>query len=626
MLNPRKYRPITSRISSGLIAGLIVGILVGTAIAIRLIQTNQSLHSALLQGQLRLHMAAIYACLMAIIGVVIGALAVGRRREVGLVAHGILILLAIAVFYYGRNWLSIHLFAHFAGLRWVVEIAGAILWAAACWIGYRILLYMEGRTRGWTVRIALILALVAIAWSAYPVMKSFSSYPVPAAQPALPAPKEDVKVALIGIDGAWWEIIDPLMDSGRMPTMKSLVDRGIRSQCHTILPTFSPPIWNTIATGKMPEKHHMTSFRVWTFPITGVVLPITKIPGSFHELQWMMGRIIQITPINSTFRTTEALWNILSDVGLTVGVLNWWGSYPAEPVNGYMVSDHALYNKAMEHMGSQVVFGDSLSVFPSRIISELEPLIVEPEDIPIDDVARFIHLETEQDRTWYRNTKDYQVFDEDSKAAMFKFSYPEDITMVRAALYMLKQYGQPDFFTVYLDGTDSMEHFYLPYFFHERHTDRLDPDNIRRFKDLVPEYYVYIDEVLEQILGALDPNTIVIVVSDHGFDHGIHPEGSYEHQNAPPGVFVMAGGDTKQGKTITTAGVKDITPTILNLFGLPVGRDMDGRVLTEAFDLKNVPVNFIETYDYKNRQPGRAVSVESNQAYQERLRALGYFK
>ncbi len=603
-----------------------MGILVGTAIAVRLIQTNQSLHSALLQGQLLLHMAAIYACAMAIVGVIVGAVAVGRRREVGLVAHGILILLAVAVFYYGRNWLSIHLFSHFAGFRWAAEIAGAILWAIACWIGYRILLYMEGRTRSWTVRITLILALVAIALSAYPVMKSSSSHPAPVAQPALPAPKEDIKVALIGIDGAWWEMIDPLMNSGRMPTMKSLVDRGVRSQCNTILPTLSPLIWNTIATGKIPEKHHMTSFRVWTFPVTGVVLPITKIPGSFLELQWMMGKIIQITPINSTFRTTEALWNILSDVGLTVGVMNWWGSYPVEPVNGFMVSDHALYNKAMTHMGSHAAYGDSLSVFPSHIIMELEPLIVQPEDIPIENAARFIHLETEQDRTWYQNTKDYRLFGEDSKAAMFKFSYPEDVTMVRAALYMLQKYGQPDFFTLYLDGNDSMGHMYLPYYFHDRHTDRLNPDNVRRLKDLVPEYYVYIDEVLGQILSALEPNTIVIIISDHGFDHGIQPDGLYEHRNAPPGVFLMAGGDTKQGQTIITASVKDVTPTILTLFGLPVGRDMDGRVLTEAFDLKNVPVDFVETYDYKNRQPGRAVSVESNQAYQERLRALGYFK
>ena len=259
--NLRKPRPFTSRLMSGLIAGLIVGILIGTAIAVRLTQTNQSLHTALLQGQLRLHMAAIYACLMAIVGVVVGALAVGRRREVGLVAHGILILIALAVFYYGRNWLSIHLFSRFAGFRWVAEIAGVLIWVVACRIGYRILLYMEERARGWTVRIALILAVVFIAWSVYPVLKSSSRYIPPAEQPLLPAPKENVKVALIGIDGAWWEIIDPLLDAGRMPNMKNLVDRGVRSQFHTFIPTLSPLIWTTIITGKNPVNHRTTSPR-----------------------------------------------------------------------------------------------------------------------------------------------------------------------------------------------------------------------------------------------------------------------------------------------------------------------------------------------------------------------------
>ncbi|KPL08180.1 hypothetical protein AMJ86_01610 [bacterium SM23_57] len=243
-----------------------------------------------------------------------------------------------------------------------------------------------------------------------------------------------------------------------------------------------------------------------------------------------------------------------------------------------------------------------------------------------DSVARFIHFETVQDRDWYLNTKDYRVFDEDSEAAMFKFSYPEDVTMVRAALHLLKTKGQPDFFAVYLDGLDSMEHLYLPYHFHEQHHEMLKPENIARLKDVVKEYYVYVDEILGQFLKVLDPSTIVIVVSDHGFDHKLYPGGIYNHLNAPPGVLLIAGNGIKQGETITNASVKDITPTILTMFGLPVGRDMDGRVLTEIFNTEDVPGTWVNTYDTDVREPGRGAPSQIDKAINERLRALGYVR
>ena len=611
---------------SGLVAGLIIGALVGIAIAWRLTQINDSLHTPFLRGELRLHMAALYGILMLIPGLIVGALVLGRRREVGLVAQGIMFLGVLLVFYYGRNWLSYHIWTRFGGFRWPLEIIGIIGWGFACWVFYKILLFMEEGARGWTVRISLIAAVFLLLWSAYHVTKKPDIYNQAIQSVVLPSPRQDIKIALIGIDGAWWEIIDPLMDAGRMPVFQSLVDHGVRSPCHTLLPTLSAPIWNTIATGKNPEKHHVTSFTVWTFPVTNEVLPLTRIPVICYELDWMLGKVIKWTPMNSTFRMAEAVWNILSNAGLSVGVMNWWASYPAEPVNGFCVSDHALYDKTLQYVLGGESSRDPQSVFPSQLLPELEPLVVGPQDIPVDSVARFIHFQTAADRDWYVNTKDYRIFDERSEAAMFKFSYPEDETMVRAALHLLKTHGQPDFFAIYLDGLDSMEHKYLPYYFYQRHQDVLTPENIARLKDLVPEYYVYLDEVVGRLLAMMDPNTIVIVVSDHGFNHGMEPNGNYNHPDAPPGVFLIKGGDSKKGGQITTASVRDVTPTILQLFGLPVGRDMDGRVITEAFDLQNIPITWVNTYDTAPRDLGRVEPSRMDEAIQERLRALGYTK
>jgi len=626
---PFSHKPIPHRLLSGLAAGVIVGVLLGFTVGYYLIFVNGSLHTPFLRSELRLHISILYGLILIIPGLIVGLIALGRRRGVGMVAQGILILFAIVLFYYGRNRLSIHLWTRFGGIRFLMEILGGLGWAVACWLIYRVLLFFTERSKGWMVRILVALVIVLFGWNIIQMVRpslSKSTREV-LSPPVLPAPKENIKVALIGLDGAWWEVIDPLIESGRMPVLKSLVDRGVRAECQTIKPTLSPLIWTTIATGKMPDKHCITSFRVWTFPITGTVLPLTQVPGSMTELEWMLGRVIRVTPINSTFRMSEAVWNILSEAGLSVGVLNWWASYPAEPVNGYAVSDHALYNKALQLMSDKEFQPDMRSVFPPQLLPELEPLVVNPMEVPVDSIARFIHFQTVQDREAYTNAQDYEILRNDFPMAMFKFSYPEDVTMVRAALYLLKTRPQPDFFAIYLDGLDAMQHWYLPYYFADQHRDILTPENIARFKDLVTGYYVYLDGVLGQFLAALDSNTTVIIVSDHGFDHGILPGARiYDHLSAPPGVFVMAGDGVKHGATISNASVKDITPTILYLFGLPIGKDMDGRVLTEVVSQEPAPVSYVDTYDTRDRGRGRMESSQMDKAILERLRALGYFK
>lgn len=58
------------------------------------------------------------------------------------------------------------------------------------------------------------------------------------------------KLLLIGWDAADWQMIQPLMDAGKMPTLKRLVDKGVSGNLATIRPVLSPMLWTSIATGK----------------------------------------------------------------------------------------------------------------------------------------------------------------------------------------------------------------------------------------------------------------------------------------------------------------------------------------------------------------------------------------
>src|SRR5215210_5027942 len=120
---------------------------------------------------------------------------------------------------------------------------------------------------------------------------------------------------VIGIDGGDWKVIRRLWSEGKLPNLKAIAGRGVATTLRTAYNS-SPVIWTTIATGVSPTIHGITDFVVAT-PRGDV-------------------------PISSAVRKVPALWNMLSRTGRRVAVLGWWGSWPAEQVNGVVLTDRAL--------------------------------------------------------------------------------------------------------------------------------------------------------------------------------------------------------------------------------------------------------------------------------------------
>jgi len=123
------------------------------------------------------------------------------------------------------------------------------------------------------------------------------------------------RVVILGIDGAGWNFINPMLKRGLLPHFKALMDEGSYGVLQTIKPTKSPVIWTSIATGKSKEKHGIVDFTY---------------PGAD-------GKPVAFTSVD---RRVKAFWNILSDRGRSVGIVNWHTGYPPEVVKGFMVSDH----------------------------------------------------------------------------------------------------------------------------------------------------------------------------------------------------------------------------------------------------------------------------------------------
>jgi tetratricopeptide (TPR) repeat protein len=142
--------------------------------------------------------------------------------------------------------------------------------------------------------------------------------------------------------------------------------------------------------------------------------------------------------------------------------------------------------------------------------------------------------------------------------------------------------------------------------------------------------------LLGRLLRLVGPETTVILLSDHGFhpDH-LRPRGIPKEPAGPAiehrelGIIVMAGPHIRQGEHIYGASLLDVAPTLLTLFGLPYGVDMDGLPLITAFD-KPVQPDGVASWEEAPGATGRGQTDSDDpwaeQAVIDQLVALGYIE
>jgi predicted AlkP superfamily phosphohydrolase/phosphomutase len=386
---------------------------------------------------------------------------------------------------------------------------------------------------------------------------------------------------------------------------------GAYAPCLTFKPTKSVVIWTSIATGKRMEKH-------------GII-------------DWMLLSEERKEKVLATgnVRRTEALWNITTAAGKGAQVINWWATWPAEAVRGEMVSNHYPKPKGntLEH-----------TTFPEGLVQELEPL----REITRDEAERMMRAagipfyEPEVAEATFRPSENFR---REFRASVGHFV--EDELVERVSHYLLDTRGQRDLFAVIFRNPDIFSHF-LWRFIDRRIAERVFEDLMDEKTPLTPEVertmneayarvlepvYIHEDRRLGRLLERADRNTVVIVVSDHGFQ--FRPYGFYHYgldagggTLAPPGVIFLWGPPIRAGARLNAPTVFDVTPTALHLMGLPVGRDMDGRVLAEALTpqlLAERRVEWVDSYDSGTRG-GEPLPSPIKDDILDELRTLGYVR
>lgn len=417
----------------------------------------------------------------------------------------------------------------------------------------------------------------------------------------LPPPRS--RVLVLGMDGLDWDLVLPWAEAGRMPHLARLLDAGTWGHLDPFVPTLSPLIWTSIATGVSPEFHGILDF-------------VERDPDSRR-----------LIPVTGRSRRVPAVWNIASALGRTVDVVGWWATWPAEPVDGVMVSDRLYYTLVKKGREPELPRDAPGIVHPPARMEELA-------DLRASAVAgtdwRFLRRFMEVSEETFTRAVD---------AARGMDDPVDGLRRILAATRTYMEAGErlagggSDLLMVYLEGTDTLGHLLARYMPPPVAND-VAPAQAAVYAAAVPRYFAWVDEWIGRYLEScpLDECTW-LVVSDHGFQWGegrprralqdTDRTGPLWHDD--DAVFLLAGGGVEgAGRVEPARSVYDVAPTIAALLGLPAGSRWPGR------PLPGVEAPGLEPVDYARLLPPRAWRARpegpapEDREFLDQLQALGY--
>jgi len=414
----------------------------------------------------------------------------------------------------------------------------------------------------------------------------------PVAVPVPPVQLDDLEPArrliVVGIDGLGpADVRSEDSDSG-VPPLERLARRGAFGPLATLRPTEGPPLWNTMFTGRLPRDHGIQSF--YTYRLLGSASEWPLLPkGVFVGLLERTG-LVSRRPVTSDSRHRRALWNVLDAFDIPAGLVRIRGTQPPETVRGFVLSPYfyALRDDA-ERAPS--------TLHPSALLPEIRARAVGPDDL---------------DPSLLRELGDPAAgapLADPAMRVLATRALAPDLTYLRAAAVLRSAYDPP-FFALSFQGYDVAGHVFYRYAHPEEFGD-VSSDDARRYGRVLARYASLLGQWVSDLAPEPREGEVLVVLSAHGLEPSPlwrrllgalvgADVGSASHAAGPPGFFLAVGDGIRPGARIEGASVLDVEPTLLYLMGLPVARDMEGRVLTEMLEddfARAHPLTFIPSYE-----------------------------
>jgi tetratricopeptide (TPR) repeat protein len=260
--------------------------------------------------------------------------------------------------------------------------------------------------------------------------------------------------------------------------------------------------------------------------------------------------------------------------------------------------------------------GGPANTWPPELQKEIAPLLRRPGDLRYEELEPFVDVSRERfDRS----------FDFADDLSHFKWALATAMSYRDVGLDLWRK-KTPRLEMIYIEATDSTAHL----------SGEL-AEQQRQYGRAVEGMYRFADRLVGDCLAALDKNTTLVILSDHGFDLGVLPDDPSqtrdlrrvsERYHNEEGVLFLYGNRVRQGTAVAGAGILDLAPTLLTLLGVPPARDMPGRVLVDALESGPRPAR-IATYETKGEKGSGVPAASSGDpaadpALLAHLRSLGY--
>lgn len=278
------------------------------------------------------------------------------------------------------------------------------------------------------------------------------------------------KLFVFELDGGTWEIMTPMLEKGELPHFASLIQQGAKGILHSVRPLMSPALWTSIYTGQPREEHGVTAFDATTADIR-----YARIWDIAHRHQipcGILGSMVTWPPYDvggfmipdimaRDAQTIPPQFSPLQEMVL---------DYPSRHGNkgGYGLRSYAKYALALVRLGIRV---DTIQALVREVAGSV--------------VLRRPH----RDKFWRR-------------ALLLQEIYAD-------AFLQLYRSFRPGISAYHYHAVDTLSHWYWP---SENRSEQREP-----YDFVLPAAYQAADQLLGRLLDGLDPDTTVIVVSDHGF-------------------------------------------------------------------------------------------------------------
>ena len=449
----------------------------------------------------------------------------------------------------------------------------------------------------------LVCLIISVTWmiGVYPYHAAFNSID----QAIEEQPAEPIPLLVIGLDGVDSETMSRLVANDSLPNLKKLIAGGFSTPIESRPGYLAPQIWNTISTGMHPERHGIQRFTVsslrgvpWLNSLTFSNYRV----DSVLELAFPFRDILTRTkPVSSAMRNNKTVWEILELFGVKTGVVNWWASWPAVYHNGFTISERTFpkINLAIADLQTPPMVYHEQEVYPEKEFRTLVDL-----NLALDDRLSSMLSEHSNIRLLLGSLVPTEA------GELIRSVFLSDLFHVRATIRMEDKYEVGALF-VYLQGADILSRI-------EERTNLVRADAINK---VIPEYYVFLDKLVGELIMNYNPGSITAVIMDPG---------KIGRANREKGHLVLSGVDIVPS-SVTDHEIKleDIAPTLLYFTGVPVSRDMGGRVVTEAGEPGPggaPPLRYVVSYGPPSSRYKAVAEYKHDSEYLERLRSLGYVK